>query len=179
LKYFERDAILNFDLLDYLGENYNNYPLKYDLIIKLLSNEKERSIQFIDGYINNEERRLEIFFEKLVGNWKDFWEYIVEKSNYDRTKIDEYLRLMIVYTKPETILNIQSKKFLNEMIGSNPEFLSLVKNEAEKNYYGKITNLLKGLNTKFEKLSNPNENTEKLFEYVYDNNHYIINSDNL
>ena len=65
------------------------------------------------------------------------------------------------------------------MIGSNPEFLSLVKNEAEKNYYGKITNLLKGLNTKFEKLSNPNENTEKLFEYVYDNNHYIINSDNL
>lgn len=179
LKYFERDAILNFDLLDYLGENYNNYPLKYDLIIKLLSNGKERSMQFIDGYINNEERRLEIFFEKLVGSWKDFWEYIVEKSNYDRTKIDEYLRLMIVYTKPETILNIQSKKFLNEMIGSNPEFLSLVKNEAEKNYYVKITTLLKGLNTKFEKLNNPDENTEKLFEYVYDNNHYIINSDNL
>src|SRR5690606_9189719 len=81
LKYFERDAILNFDLLDHLGENYSKYSTKYDLIIKLLSNEKERSIQFIDGYINNEERRLEIFFEKLVGNWKDFWEYIVEKSN--------------------------------------------------------------------------------------------------
>ena len=146
LKYFERDSILNFDLLDYLGKNYNKYSVKYDLIIKLLSNEKEKSIQFIDDYVKNEERPLSIFFEKLVGNWKDFWEYIVERSVFDRIKIDEYLKLIITYTKCETILNNQNKKFLNEMIESNPQFLSLVKNDVDRNYYGKITNLLKGLN---------------------------------
>ena len=179
LKYFERDAILNFDLLDYLGRNYNKYYVKYDLIIKLLSNEKERSIQFIDGYVKNEQRPLEIFLEKLVENWKNFWEYIVERSVYDRSIIDEYLRLIITYTKYETILKNQNKKFLNEMIESNPEFLSLVKNDVDRNYFGKITNLLKGLNTKFDKLDNPNEDTEKLFKYVYNNNHYSINSYNL
>lgn len=179
LKWFSRESILNFDLLDYLGNNYNKYSIKYDAVILLLSNEKERSIQFIDGYIKSEDRPLEIFFEKLVENWKDFWEYIVEESVYDRSKIDEYLRLMIIYTKTETILNNQSKKFLNEMIETNPQFLSLVKNVGGKNYYNKITNLLKGLNTKFERLDNPNEETEKLFKYVYNNNNYNINIDNL
>lgn len=179
LKYFEREAILNFDLLDYLGKNYNKYSIKYDLVIKLLSNKKERSIQFIDDYIKNEDRPLEIFFEKLVENWKDFWEYIVEESFYDRNKIDQYLRLMITYTNVETILNNQSKKFLNEMIETNPHFLSLVKDDNGKNYYNKITNLLKGLDTKFESLDNPNEETEFFFEYVYINNHYKINKGNV
>ncbi|KFC19298.1 hypothetical protein [Chryseobacterium sp. FH1] len=178
-RYFEREAILNFDLLDYLGSNYNRYSIKYDSVIRLLSSEKERSVQFIDGYIKNEDRPLEIFFEKLVENWKNFWEYIVDASVYDRSKIDEYLRLIITYSKVETILDNQSKKFLNEMIESNPQFLSLVQNRDGKNYYYKISNLLKGLNTKFEILDNPNQETEKLFEYVYINNHYSINNDNL
>lgn len=178
-RYFERESILNFDLLNYLGNNYYKYSIKFDAVIRLLSNEKERSVNFIDRYINDEDRSLEIFFEKLIENWKDFWEYIVDASVYDRSKIDEYLRLMITYTKVETILNNQSKKFLNEMIETNPQFLSLIENRAGKNYYYKISNLLKGLSTKFEKLDDPNEETEKLFEYVYNNNHYSINNDNL
>ena len=82
------------------------------------------------------------FLEKLVENWKNFWEYIVERSVYDRSIIDEYLRLIITYTKYETILKNQNKKFLNEMIESNPEFLSLVKNDVDRNYFGKITKRL-------------------------------------
>ncbi|MCT3644062.1 hypothetical protein HZQ97_07875 [Elizabethkingia anophelis] len=179
VRYFEREVILNFDLVDYLGNNYSKYPDKYDSIINLLSNGKEKSIQFIDSYIKVEDRPLEIFFEKLVENWKDFWEFVVEKSVYDRTKIDEYLRLMITYTKPETILNYQSKEFLNEMIETNPQFLSLFKNLNERNYYDKITKLFTGLNTKFNRLDDPNRDTEKLIEYIYNNNHYNININNL
>lgn len=179
LKHYSRESILNFDLLDYLGNNYNKYSAKYEAIIRLLSNEKEKSIQFIDAYIKNENRPLEIFFEKLVENWKGFWEFVVERSVYDRIKIDEYLRLMITYTKPETILSNQSKEFLNEMIETNPQFLSLFKNIDEKNYYDKITKILKGLNTKFNRLDYPNRNTEKLVEYIYNNNHYNINTNNL
>jgi hypothetical protein len=81
-RYFGRETILNFDLLDYLGTNYDQYSDKYDSIIRLLSNEKEKSIQFIDEYVKNEDRPLRIFIEKLVENWKEFWDYIYAKSNY-------------------------------------------------------------------------------------------------
>lgn len=178
-RYFEREPILNFDLLDYLGDNYHKYSNRYDSIIHLLSNEKEKSIQFIDEYIKDEQRPISIFIEKLVLTWKGFWEYIVERSVYDRSKIDEYLRIILFYARIETILSNQSKRFLNEIICTNPKFLSLVKNKNGLDYFGNISKLIKDLNIKFEKLDDPNEDTEKLFDYVYNYNHYEINRDNL
>lgn len=179
IKYFEREEILNFDLLDYLGKNYSKYSDKYDAVIRLLCNEREKSIRFIDGYIKNEGRPLGVFMQKLVENWKNFWEHIVEKTNYDRKKIDEYLRIMLTYTKTETILANQSKYFLDEMISTNSHFLSLVKNGNDTEYFQKISRLLSGLNIKFNGLAEPTKETQRLFNYVYENSLYKINKDNV
>lgn len=178
-KYFERETILNFDLLDYLGNNYDKYSDKYNSIIHLLSNEKEKSIQFIDEYIENEDRPIEIFIEKLIANWKGFWDYIYSKSNYSEDRENKYLELIIRFSKVETILKNQNNNTLRIGIEEKTNFLSLIKNTDELDYFGKITKLLKELNIEFEKLDNPNEETEKLFNYVYNNNHYRINKDNL
>lgn len=178
-KYFERDTILNFDLLDYLGNNYNRYSDKYDSIIPLLSNEKEKSIQFIDGYIKDEDRPLEIFIEKLVENWKGFWDYIYSKSNYSEDRENKYLELILKFSKNETILKNQNNDSLRTEIGGKSNFLSLIKNRSEIDYFDKLTKLLKDLDVEFEKLDNPDEETEELFEYVYNNNLYKINKDNL
>lgn len=178
-RYFERETILNFDLLDYLGNNYNKYSEKYDAIIRLLSNEKTKSIQFIDEYIKNEERPLEIFIEKLVENWKDFWDYIYSKSNYTEDSENKYLELIIRFSKNETILKNQNNITLKIGIEEKTNFLSLIKNRDKLDYFGKITKLIKELDIKFEKLDNPNEETNKLFDYVYNNNNYRINKDNL
>lgn len=179
IKYFEREEILNFDLLDYLGKNYSKYSDKYDAVIRLLCNEREKSIRFIDGYIKNEGRPLGVFMQKLVENWKNFWEYIVENTNYDRTKIDEYLRIMLTYTKTETVLTNQSKYFLDEMISTNSHFLSLVKNGNDTEYFQKISRLLSGLNIRFNSLAEPTKETQRLFNYVYENSLYKINKDNV
>lgn len=174
LKYFDREVILNFDLVNYLGQNHKNSD-KYKAIINLLSNERKKSIQFIDEYIKNEKRPLDIFIQNLVENWGNFWEYVVEKSNYDRVKIDEYLLKMITYANSETILNTQSHRFLKEMIETNSQFLSLMK----KVPYQKISTLLKGLEIKFDKLEKPTEETKKTFDFVYQNNLYKINPENI
>lgn len=178
-KYFERETILNFDLLDYLGNNYNKYSDKYDSIIRLLSNEKEKSVRFIDEYIKNEERPLKILIEKLVENWKGFWDYIYSKSNYSEDRENKYLELIIRFSKVETILKNQNNNTLKVGIEEKADFLSLIKNTDGLDYFGKITKFLKELNIEFEKLDNPNEETEELFNYVYNNNHYRINKDNL
>lgn len=179
VRYFERETILNFDLLDYLGNNYIRFSDKYDSIIRLLSNEKEKSIHFIDEYIQNEERPIGIFIEKLVGNWNGFWEYIYSKSNYSEDKENKYLELIIRFSKVETILKNQDNNSFKIGIEEKTNFLSLIKNTEELDYFGKITKLLKELNIEFDKLDNPIEETNKQFDYVYTNNHYKINKHNL
>lgn len=178
-KYFEREAILNFALLDYLGNNFNSYSDKYASIINLLSNEKERSIQFIDEYLSDENRPIEIFIEKLVENWKGFWDYIYSKSNYTEERKNKYLELIIRFSKVEMILKNQNNITLKIGIEEKVNFLSLIKNTNELDYFDKITNLIKQLDIKFIELDNPKEETEKLFDYVYKNNHYQINKKNV
>lgn len=179
VKYFERETILNFDLLDFLGNNCGKYSDKYDSVIRLLSNEKEKSIQFIDEYLKNENRPLTVFIEKLVENWKGFWDYIYSKSNHSEDEENKYLELIIRFSKVETILKNQNNNTLRTAIEEKSNFLSLIKSTKELDYFAKIKNLLKELNIEFEKLENPNEESEKLFDYVYNNNHYRINKDNL
>ncbi|MCB6098446.1 YobI family P-loop NTPase [Flavobacterium psychrophilum] len=178
-KYFEREVILNFDLLVYLGNNYSRYSTKYDSIIRLLSNEKEKSIQFIDEYLKDENRPLVIFIEKLVENWKGFWDYIYLKSNYTEENVDKYLEYIIRFAKNETILKSQNINTFKIAFEERSDFLSLIKNTNELDYYGKLTLLIKDLNIKFNKLDEPNENTQKLFNYVFENNNYRINKENL
>src|SRR5690606_27208290 len=179
LKYFERETILNFDLLDYLGDNYSKYSDKYDSIIRLLSNEKEKSIQFINEYIKNEDRPIEIFIKKLVKNWNGFIDYVFLKENYDRDTENKYLELIIRFSEVETIINNQNTATLKNVIDNTPYFLSLIKNTDDSNYFRKVSQLLKKLNIKFEKLDNPTEETEKMFDYVYSHNHYEINEENI
>lgn len=179
-RYFVREAILNFDLLDFLGQNYREYTHKYDSIIRLLSNEKEKSVMFIDEYIKDEDRPLHVFIEKLVGNWNGFWDYIYSKSNHSDDRENKYLELIIRFSKVETILKNQNNNdTLRTAIEEKTTFLSLIKNTKELDYFGKITKLLKELSVKFERLDNPNKETKGLFEYVFNNDHYRINRQNL
>lgn len=177
-RYFGRETILNFDLLDYLGNNYNRYSNKYDSIIRLLSNEKERSIDFISKYTEEVKPPIWIFMEKLVENWKGFLDFIYLNSAY-RSVENKYLELIIRFSKVETIINNQNTETLTNIIEDTPYFLALIKNTDSLDYYGKITKLLNELNVKFEKLDNPNEYSVKLFNYVYNNNLYKINKNNV
>ncbi len=179
LKYFKRETILNFNLLDYLGNNYNKYSDEFDSVIRLLSSEKEKATQFIDEYIKNEDRPLGIFIEKLVENWRGFWDYIYSKSNYTEDRENRYLELIIRFSNVETILNNQNNNTLRIAIEEKAYFLSIIKNTDELDYFGKISELLTKLNVEFARLDNPNEGTKKLFDYVYNYNLYKINRDNV
>jgi hypothetical protein len=145
----------------------------------MLSNEKEKSIEFIDRYISDENRTLEIFIEKLVKNWKGFWEYIYNNNSYSTEKVNTYLRLVIKFSNVETILKNQNNELLKETIEKNPRFLSLI-NESEELYFlAKIAKLFEQLEIKFKKLDNPTEENRELFDFVYRNSNYEINIGNL
>ena len=201
LKYFGRESILNFDLLDYLGNNYNRYSEKYNTIIKLLSNEKERSIIFIDNYIElkrpsksdafgkvnidskyiqdwikdiNKEKKylLEIFFKTLANSWKNLFEFIYESDQiYDKEK---YLFLLLYFVNIEDILK-QNKERLKKEI----EFDNNLLNTIYKVDINKLSKLFNELDIKINELGNLDIETKELFVFIYNNNFYQINRLNL
>lgn len=201
LKYFGRESILNFDLLDYLGSNYDKYSEEYDTIIKLLSNEKERSIKFIDNYIElkrpsesdafgkvnidskyiqdwikdiNKEKKyfLEIFFKTLANSWKNLFEFIYESDQiYDKEK---YLFLLLYFVNIEDILK-QNKERLKKEI----EFDKNLLNTIYKVDINKLCKLFNELDIKINELDNPDSETKELFVFIYNNNFYQINRSNL
>lgn len=178
IRYFNRESILNFDLVNYLGYNYNIYKLNYDHIVNLLITKKERAVKFIDEYISDEDRSIDIFIKQLTKNWEHFLYFINEESNYDINKKYRYLRLILTHVELKDIMN-QNHSTLIELICNNPSFLSMVDIQSKKELEVKICSVLKKLDIKFEKLDASTETTEKIFDYIYDNNLYKINIQNL
>ncbi len=177
-RYFKRESILNYDLVDYLANSYDTEESKYNAIISLLSNKRERSVQFIDGYIADEDRPIDIFINKLTKQWGNFFYYVAEESNYQGDKINNYLRLILTHANVEDITK-QNHDSLIEMITYNPSFLSLVDTKGNKDLEKKISTLIHELDIKFHKLDEPTNNTKSLFNFVYRNNHYRINKENI
>ncbi|HCA08100.1 hypothetical protein [Chryseobacterium sp.] len=177
-KYFKKDVIFNFDLLDFLGENYEKYQTLYNMVIHVLSNEKEKSIEFIDGYIYRENIPIAIFMQSICKSWDGMIDYLGTKSNYTEEKENYYLELFIKFATIEDIIKFQNKDLLKEMIQEKPYFLSLIRS-TEMNYFEKITSLFKKLNVEFDTLNPITDDTKELFNYVYENHHYQINEENI
>lgn len=167
---YSKEAILNLDLVDYLIEN--KITGKFNSIINLVSKENEKSIKFIDDYLNyaNENNRA-IFFKTLFNNWNELWNYIISKSNFTSDKIEIYLAYIFKYLDLTTINSIDKKDKLSNYISELNNLDCFY--EIEVN----IENLqifLKNSYVEFEHLSY-NEKYKTLFEYIYDNNIYAIN----
>lgn len=178
-KWFSRDSILNFDLLDFLGEKYDNYSKKYDAIIDLLSNEKQRSIEFVDGYIDRKEG-LNRFIEKITIAWSGFWEYVFNKSTYDANKKYYIFEAIILNLSLEKLIEIQSSSLIKKTIEENIQYLyNYDKNNSPIWFESQIERLLPLINIKILRLEKPNENKKYLFELIYNNGHYKITTENI
>lgn len=187
LRYFSRETILNFDLVDFLSNNYTSYSKKYDAIISLLSNEKPNSIKFIDEFTDENRGSVDIFFINLIEEWKGFWEYIYWNSGPE--KINRYLGLIIRYIDISTFINNQNSNILKAHIESDSQFLNSIQifvnnepdefNEIYGLVKGQMKNYIKELDIKFEIIDNYEFIDSDLREYVYLNSHYEINETNI
>lgn len=175
-KYFSRDAILNFDLVDFLAENIDKNSSQYNAVIKLLSSEKEKAIDFVFAYVDQREKHIGLFIKSICKSWVGFWDYIYLTSNFTDERTKHYLKLILKYADIEDIVFFKNGSNIATYIVQQPNFLSFIE---DSNYNNKIKELLKFLNIKFESLNTPTEVTNDLFNYVYENNHYLLTTSNI
>ena len=176
-KYFRREVILNFDLLDFLCDNHNQNKSKYDDIIHTLSNEKESSIRFVEEYIERG-KNLPLFIKSICYSWSNWWNFMYKNDNaflYHDDKLEKYLKLIVEYAETNDILLMNKNNGLFEYINILPDFISLI----DKSYDSKTKNIIKELKVKFKQLKSPNVETKSLFDYIYENDLYEINDNNI
>lgn len=180
LKYYSRGAILNFDLIDFLARNYYSYKEQFEAIIMLLSNEKENSIKFIDGYLLREKSEIPIFIKRLAHRWPGFWVYIVSKSKFTEDKENTYLKLLALYADNDDLVTSVGNESLKNSISQRSYFLSLFEDLADQGFFDKVSMLLRRLNVSLKAIDRPIGSIDRrLFEFVYENSLYEINEANL
>jgi len=164
---FEKEYILNYDLLDFIIKS-SKYPNKRNKLFKQLSYESESVIKFIDGFIDYTSN-INLFINSLCKNWDNIWNYINNKSDFPKDKIEKYFKLIIEYSEIRDIKKIFSNS--KNSIYNNKEFLIIIKNSD------KLKKIIKQLNIKFTIL---NESAPKeLLDYIYDNNFYTLSISNI
>lgn len=182
-KYFKRSVILNFDLVDFLAENYNQHISKYDDIITILSNEKDSSISFIEEYIERG-KNLPLFIKSICSSWDNWWDYINEEDPnnpiakgfyYSEDRLEKYLKLIIEYAELDDMVRLNKNKNLQKVINLTPNFISLIDNSFDN----KAQKVLEKLEIKLEVLYLPDIETKSLFDYIYEHKYYQINAKNI
>jgi hypothetical protein len=176
-KYFKREVILNFDLLNFLSKNYKQYKSKYENVLFLLSNERKASISFFGEYIQRGDN-LPLFVKSICHSWNNLWNFMYRNGDFPhdfRNKLEKYLKLIVEHAKTDDILLMNTNNNLSKFINTLSNFISLM----DKSYYENIKNVIMALKIKFEHLEKPDEETKSLFDYIYENNLYEINNSNI
>lgn len=170
-EYFQRDVIYNNDLLDYLIWHEKLVPNKLGAFMSQLSNEKERSIEFIINFIANGENN-ERFISLLCEAWNGYWAYI--KKNFPDEEVKQYLLLLIKHARLQDIKKLTEKDSLVHYIEGYRSFVYDFRNVNTS----KVEKVLKALNIKFEVLGYIDKNIRHLPE-IYENNNYHISLSNI
>lgn len=174
-KYFSRNVVLNFDLLNYMAENYDNCQDHYLLIMDQFKTHKEVNYQFIDDYINSENSNKALLINKMCSKSEGFWNYISTKSNYPENKQRQYLKLIFEHAEIDDILQYKSNSNILSFFENIGEYSSICQ-EIDKE---RLNNIFSTLDVKIDVLQLPEEGSIDLFDFIYENNYYKINEKNI
>lgn len=144
---FLHTSILNFCLVDYILENYTKFKDHYNNLFELLSNQDERSIQFIFEYIDRGEN-LSLFINKIVKSWHNIFEHI-HRSMADE-KVESCLLLILKNLEKENIPFLNKDDILKNYLSSKSNFIEYIKDAYSTEQ--EILNFLKLIKPIFEYL---------------------------
>ncbi|WBV51964.1 YobI family P-loop NTPase [Chryseobacterium gambrini] len=176
---FKKESVLNFYILDYLLINYRdneNISSKLDEFIVVLSSEKDKSVQFIEKYIEFSDLNGTIIeFVRKISIWEGFWNLIYSREEFTIEKKRRVLDIIVKYLDIETIKLLNKEKKINAFLNNYDDFLL---NNFEKETKEKLIDKLKVLGVKFNKIKYGDiifEIVIKVIEY----NLYKINISNI
>lgn len=167
---FSHTSILNFNLVDFILENSIQFKDHCKNLFILLSNQDERSIQFIFEYIDRGEN-LSLFINKIVKSWQNIFEHM--HTSMTDEKVESYLLLILKNLEKENIPFLNKDDILKNYLSSKINFIEYIKDTYSSEQ--ETISFLKILEPKFDYLECKNEEDRSLFNEICKNEYFEFN----
>lgn len=164
---FDKEEVLNFDLLDYLLEHQSGTNKRKMLKI-LLQLKYEKNFKFISLYFESQ-KNIAPFIKELNSIWTEAFSIILAESNFTEEQKKLYALESIYHTTSKDLEKVNSEdKILTDFISARKDFLEIVEPDIMH-----LIDSFELLNVKFLEIDYEVSNKE-LFKAVYHHNFYII-----
>lgn len=160
---FEKESVLNYDLLDALLENDDEQE-KRQFFFSQFENLTDKSVDFIDSFINVT-KYLKQFIRELCSTCNDIWQSISGNPNFTKERQDYWFELIIKYANIDDIKNIFKNN--DSSISECENFFFICED------YARLEEIVASLNIKFKQI-NKDTKTEEL-DFIFDNCFYELN----
>jgi hypothetical protein len=168
---FRRDAVLNYALVDHLIANQSlDQSIKLDLILEQIISDATNARKFFIGYLTAG-KHAHLFISYFAKKWPQLWDAFESDSDLANSSKVNLTAMLFKHTDLSTLRLQNASKRLQKYVVKQSDFLEWFTSDEEE----KIEELLKGLNFQFENL-NVNSFPSDLFDFIYLNNKYAINS---
>ncbi|MGG7468306.1 hypothetical protein [Chryseobacterium arthrosphaerae] len=177
-KYFRNSRILNINLLDTLVISKNLYLEKFHGILFIISQwNNDRIKEFLSLYIYRGSQK-DKFIIELANNWNNFWTVINSDTTFIETDKKQILQHLLTQADYNTLISLNHEFQLSNYISNN---VSILFDFETDNEVKRITDILSinVLNIKINEIITFPEKSQKLFNFIYENNRYTINKNNI
>ena len=160
---FEKESVLNYDLLDALFENDEEQE-KRKFFFNQFRKLTDKSMDFIDSFVNVT-KYLELFIEELCSSCNDIWLSISGNPKFTKERQDYWFELIIKYANVDDIKNIFQKN--DPSISEYENFFFICDD------YARLEEIVSSLNIKFKIINKDTEDDE--LDFIFDNCFFELN----
>ncbi|KRI64086.1 hypothetical protein APC62_05280 [Acinetobacter pittii] len=121
---FNHSSILNFDMVDYMIKNRELLSDHFKNLFILLSNEEDRSKEFITAYIDRGTNSTD-FANAIISYWENFFEYLL--TSLTKEQLENYLYNILASLTEENIKKLNKDNHLRDYISSKENFIIFIK----------------------------------------------------
>lgn len=175
-KYFKREAIYNYIILECLLESEFKYKIKLDNFYKGLNVDGEKQFQFIYGFINSNPKKIAHFIKNLCVTKPGLWRSINIESELPDDEIRKLISIIFEHADISAILRLEDIESLIKYFEQLPDIFAFYSSFKNVN---NIHKFISDRKLRFESLDLPVEAQKQLFDLVYTKNHYQINAHNI
>lgn len=163
---FDKEEVLNFDLLAYLLEY--QVGINKDKMLRMLKQVREsKNFKFISLYFESG-KNIAIFVKTLNSVWSNAFRIIVVESNFTEGQKKLYALESIYHTDSSELEKMNLENTLSEFISNTKDFLNISNPDTQR-----IIDVFELLNIKFLDIDYEQSNKE-LFQAIYSHNFYVI-----
>ena len=170
---FDKKAIVNFNLLQYLLEREDIYADKCDAIINVLT--LNQNIDSIYSYVNNW-KCVDVFIKRLTNWYPNIWKDVYNDISHSYQEKKNFLSLVFAYAELDVIRRMNDSYPFAENLNEDSDFLDVF-SKCDEN---KGLSILDAIYLKVKTLGKgktPLE--EKLLTHIYETDKYQLNLANI